>query len=131
MKAPGEQYARLIGGVLIVLAILTIAGFIYWRGKHSANFANVSAQLKTTEESAGISRETADTVGADQAESFAHYQQDQGAIRARIDAQPRAAGPADPDILRIAREAHARAVCAAGRVQRAQCSDDPTGAAGQ
>lgn len=122
---------RLIGAGIVLVLGASIAGAIYWRGKRAANFENVQAQLQTTEESAGISRQTADTVAIDQAETWQHAQADEGMIRGRIDAQPRAAGPADPDILRVAREAHARSICAASRVQRADCSDDATGAASQ
>lgn len=111
-----------------VALLLAGIGLVWWNGRHSADFANVKAEVKTQDASAAITRETADTVAQDQAEVAARAQADQENIRARIDANPRAAGPADADILRVAREAHARALCAASRVQRARCGDDPAAA---
>ena len=130
LELPGESTLRLIaGGVL--LALVGVAAFLIWRaGRNGAEFKNVQAQVRTTEASNTITRETADTVAQDQAETQKQARADEGVIRERIDAQPRAAGPADADILRVARAAHARALCAAGRVQRACSSDDPAGAAG-
>ena len=127
LRMPGEETIRLIaGGILLVLVVGGV--FLIWKGgKDRADFSNVKAALSTTEESAGISRTTADTVATEQADTWAQAQADEGIIRGRIDAQPRAAGPADPDILRVAREAHARAICAAGRVQRTSCGDDAAG----
>lgn len=127
LRMPGEETIRIIaGGILLVLVVGGV--FLIWKGgKDRADFSNVKAALTTTEESAGISRTTADTVATEQADTWAQAQADEGIIRGRIDAQPRAAGPADPDILRVAREAHARAICAAGRVQRTSCGDDAAG----
>ena len=128
LELPAErtarQTAKAIGWAVVTILVITFVAAIYWRGRKDVSFDNVQAQLRTTEESAGISLATADTVATEQAGTWAHAQADEGEIRARIDAQPRAAGPADPDILRVAREAHARALCAAGRVQRTDCGDD-------
>ena len=128
LELPAERTARqtanAIGWAVVTILVITFVAAIYWRGRKDVSFDNVQAQLRTTEESAGISLATADTVATEQAGTWAHAQADEGDIRARIDAQPRAAGPADPDILRVAREAHARALCAAGRVQRTDCGDD-------
>ncbi|HSD16795.1 MAG TPA: hypothetical protein VLC71_05965 [Thermomonas sp.] len=129
LELPGEQAARLIGAALIAFLVIGTLWLVWNGGKNRVDFGNVKAALQTTEESAGISRGTADTVATEQASTWAQAQADEGVIRGRIDAQPRAAGPADPDILRVAREAHARALCAASRVQRADCGDDPAGAA--
>ena len=133
LELPAERTARqtahAIGWAVVIILVITFVAAIYWRGRKDVSFDNVQAQLRTTEESAGISLATADTVATEQAGTWAHARADEGDIRARIDAQPRAAGPADPDILRVAREAHARADCAARRVQRAECGHDPAGAA--
>jgi len=134
LQMPGEATARLIGIAFILLLVIGTGVLIWKAGKDKADFGNVKAAFETTEQSAGISRNTGDTVAAEQAETWAQAQADEGVIRGRIDAQPRAAGPAgpaDPDILRVAREAHARALCAAGRVQRTQCGDDAAGAANE
>ena len=129
LRMPGEETIRLIaGGILLVLVVGGV--FLIWKGgKDRADVSNVKAALTTTEESAGISRTTADTVATDQAKVWADAQADEGIINERIHSLPRAAvGPADPDVLRVARKAHARALCAASGVQRAGCSDDPAGA---
>lgn len=121
---------RALRWAIPVVVVALVAGGIYWRGKNDADFSNVKAQVRTTEQSAEISRETADTVAADQTELWRQAQADEDYIDARIRTLPAGEfAPADPDILRIAREAHARALCAAGRVQRESSSDDSTCAA--
>ena len=130
MKLPGEDAVRAFAAVLLVVIAIGVVTWVYRNGRNQADFGNVQAQLATTEESAGISRATADTVAGEQADTWAHAQADEGYIRERIIAQPRTTGPADPDILRIAWEAHARALCSAGRVHGTQCGNDATGAPG-
>ena len=120
-----------LAALLAVLLLALIAGGLYARGKRAEQFKNVQAQLETTEASAGISRETAEIMAGDQAEVWQHMQADEARINERIQANPRVDGPADPDILRVARDAHARAVCAASRVQREKCSTDPAAPAEQ
>lgn len=128
-QMPGEAGVRAIAGLILALLIAGAVFLIWKNGKDSADFSNVKAGLATTEESAGISRTTADTVATDQAKVWADAQADEGIIHERINSLPRpVAGPADPDVLRVARKAHARALCAASGVQRAGCSDDPAGA---
>lgn len=124
VPVPGEQFARLLGVLLVVLFLISVVALIWFAGKRSEKQASTEDQLQVTEQSAGITRHTADTVAAEQAGTWKAAQADEGAIRARIDAQPRAAGPADPDVLRIARAAHARAECSARRLQREGCGDD-------
>lgn len=131
MNPPGEWQARLIGAGLLVLLIVAMIGAAYWRGERRANFRNVVGTVKTQEQAGEIGRQTADTVAQEQAALERQSQQDEVGIRERIHAQPRAAGPADADVLRIARAAHGRAVCAAGRVQRAECSDAAASGTGQ
>ena len=117
-----------MAGGLMALIVAVLAGGIYLVGRNDADFSNVKAQVRTTEASADISRQTAETVAADQAELWRHAQADEEFINARIRSTPTSAAPADPDVLRVAREAHARALCSASRVQREKCSDDPTAA---
>ena len=117
-----------MAGGLMALIVAVLAGGIYLVGRNDADFSNVKAQARTTEASADISRQTADTVAAEQAELWGLARANEDSINARIRSTPAPAAPADPDILRIAREAHARALCSASRVQREKCSDDPTAA---
>ena len=121
LQLPGELYLRMIG-VLLVLFLIVGTGALIWKAGHDrADFKNVKAQVQTTEASNEITRETADTVAQEQAQTWQQAQADEGFIRGRIDAQPRAAGHADPDILRAVSAAHDAAICAAQRVQRAEC----------
>lgn len=129
LAMPGEATARVIGASLIGLLVLSTLALVWNTSKNRVDFGNVKAALATTEESAGISRTTADTVATDQAKAWADAQADEETIDERINSQPRVSGPADPDILRVAREAHARALCAASRVQREGCGDDATAGA--
>ena len=128
LAMPGENALRAIGAGFIALLVIATLWLVWNASKNLVDFGNVKAALQTTEESAGISKATADTVAEDQAATWAHAQADEGFIRERIIERPVAAGPADPDILRVAREAHARALCSAGRVHGAGCGDDPAGA---
>ena len=118
-----------MAGGLMALIVAVLAGGIYLAGRNDADFSNVKAQARTTEASAEISRQTADTVAAEQAGLFELARADEDFINARIRSTPTSAAPADPDVLRVAREAHARALCAASRVQREKCSDDPAATA--
>lgn len=111
--------------VVAMLVVLTAAG-LYWRGRNDANLSNVKAQARTAEQSAEISRETAETVASDQAELWRQAQADEDYIHERIRTLPAGKpAPADPDILRIAREAHARSLCAASRLSGEGSRNDP------
>ena len=102
---------------LVALAVLLcIGGWLYWKGGDGERAAK--KENREVGESNEISRDTAGRVDKAGAETRTATETARGRIRERIETDPRAAGPADADLLRIAMEAHDRAIRAACRVQR-------------
>lgn len=109
----------------ILLIVLGVGGWLYFKGGDGERAAK--QENKEVAESNKVSRETAGNVDKAGAETRAANEAARGRIRERIESDPGASGAADPDLLRIAMEAHDRAVRAACRVQRT--SDCPAAAA--
>lgn len=114
--------------VVLLLAFIGL-GLTYCRGgsKARADVKVLRAEATATAVSTEISRETAGHVDTQGAETRERTRAAQETIRERIEADPRPATDADPAILRVAQEAHTRAIRAACRVQRT--SDCPTASA--
>ncbi len=115
--------------LIVALVLLLIGGCLYIKGgaKPRAEAKAAKAEIKAVGESNKISRDTQTNVEQQGAETRERTQQAQEDIRERIQADPVVSGSADPDILRIAQEAHQRAIRAACRVQRtSRCTDTAT-----
>ncbi len=112
--------------VALAIVIVAIGGCLYFKGgsKSRAVAKTAKAEIKAVGESNKISRDTQANVEQQGADTRDRTQQAQEGIRERIQADPVVSGSADPDILRIAQEAHQRALRAACRVQRtSRCTD--------
>ncbi len=114
----------------LAIVVLAIGGCLYFKGgaKPRAEAKAAKAEIKAVGESNKISRDTQTSVEQQGAETRERTQQAQEDIRERIQADPVVSGSADPDILRIAQEAHQRAIRAACRVQRTSRCGDPAAA---
>ncbi|HEY5805058.1 MAG TPA: hypothetical protein VIT90_15330 [Lysobacter sp.] len=105
--------------VVLLLAFIGL-GLTYCKGgsKGRSDVATLRTEAKATAVSTDISRDTAGRVDVQGAETRERTRAAQETIRERIEAAPRPAAGADPAILRVAQEAHVRAIRAACRVQR-------------
>ena len=120
-------------GIALMLAVLSLAGWLYWKGGHDKGLKvenkALKAEVKDVAESNETSRETQKRVDVQGAETRDRTQEAREAIRDRIQADPRPADRADADILRIATEAYQRAIRASCRVQRTSGCAETTGPA--
>lgn len=111
----------------MVVVLLSIGGCYYLKGRAdaatSADNKALQAQVKAANASAQVSRDTAAAVDLEAHETRERTAKAVEAIHATA-ANPDPAG--DTDVLRIAEEAHHRAIRAACRVQRT--SDCPASA---
>lgn len=112
-----------------LIVILVLAGYRCARKQNTTAVlkAEVKAQTaaaKQTADSVKISTDTQKRVETESEDTRQRTRRAVEAVDARIQAEPASPGPADPDLLRIAREAHQRALCAHSRVQRTSgCPD--------
>lgn len=111
----------------MVVVLLSIGGCIYLKGRKDSSTADTNkalqAQVRATSSSVQISRDTSAAVDLEAHETRERTAKAVEAIHATSsDPDPAAAA----DVLRIAREAHDRAIRAACRVQRT--SDCPAAA---
>lgn len=111
----------LIGAAALLVFVAAVAWRIYSNGKLVERAHQTQAQNTALTQTATVSRETAETRSAEQTQTQQEAQRVETIIRDRIVRVPVAAGPADPDILRAVSAAHDAAICAAQRVQRAEC----------
>lgn len=98
-----------------LIVILVLVGYRCARKQNTVAVlkSEVKAQTvaaKKTAESVKISTDTQRRVETESEETRQRTQRAVEAVDARIQAEPVGAGPADPDLLRIAREAHQRAL---------------------
>lgn len=118
---------------VIAALVVAVAGFVVWKlyaAGRAAEAASVAAEQATALRiAADVARRTEEARAAEQTETATRGQTYETIIRDRIVRVPAPADPADPDILRAVSAAHAAALCAASRVQRAQCGAAPTAAA--
>jgi hypothetical protein len=115
---------------LAVLAVLLcIGGWLYWKGGDGERAAK--QENKEVAASTEVSRKTAANVDKAGAETRTATEAARGRIRERIESEPVPVGPADVDLLRVAVEAHDRAIRAACRVQRTSDCPAPAGSTGQ
>lgn len=129
-------YIRHADKLVIAGVFIALCGGLVLFGRGCAKQETVRAEVKAyekaaerTEKSVAISVETqerVDTEGADTRKRTARAVEN---VDVAIQASPVDSGPADPDILRIAREAHQRAITAHCRMQReSHCADASTAA---
>jgi len=121
----------LIGAAALLVFVAAVAWRIYSNGKLVERAHQTQAQNTALTQTATVSRETAETRSAEQTQTQQEAQRVETIIRDRIVRVPVAAGPADPDILRAVSAAHDAAICAAQRVQRAECRPAATPAANE
>lgn len=121
----------LIGGALVLLFGAAVAWRIYSNGKLVERAHQTQAQNTALTQTATVSRETAETRAAEQTQTQQEAQRVETIIRERIVRVPVPAAPADPDILRAVSAAHDAAICAAQRVQRAECRPAAPATAGK
>lgn len=119
---------KLLAYALIVLALIGVG----WKcASDRADFSQVKAEVRSykkaateTKRSVEISKDTAARVDKESEDTRQRTARAVETIDAHITRDPVVAGPADPDLMRIAREAHSRAARAHCRVQRAgNCAD--------
>ncbi len=111
----------LVVAALAVLAISAVGWRIYHNGKLVERARQTQAQNTALTQAATVSRETAETRAVEQTQVQQEAQRVETIIRERIVRVPVPTAPADPDILRAVSAAHDAAICAAQRVQRAEC----------
>lgn len=99
-----------------LVALLGALAFAYHKGKNKADFSAVVGTVTTQQQAGEISRATTEQVAQEQWALEQQASRDEESINAAIRANPGTHGPADPAVLRVAQDAHARAICAAGRV---------------
>lgn len=121
----------LIGAVIAMVFVGAIGWRIYHNGKLVERARQTQTQNTALTQAATVSRETAETRAVEQTQVQQEAQRVETIIRDRIVRVPVAAGPADPDILRAVSAAHDAAICAAQRVQRAECRPAATPAANE
>ena len=121
----------LIGAVIATAFVGAVGWRIYSNGKLVERAHQTQAQNTALTQAATVSRETAETRAVEQTQVQQEAQRVETIIRDRIVRVPVAAGPADPDILRAVSAAHDAAICAAQRVQRAECRPAATPAANE
>lgn len=110
--------------IAILASLLVIAGAawkIRYDGQAAERARQTQAQARELQRAAQVSRETAEARAVEQVQVQQEAQRVETIIRDRIVRVPVAAAPADPDILRAVSAAHDAAICAASRVQRAEC----------
>ena len=118
--------------IAILASLLVIAGAawkIRYDGQAAERARQTQAQARELQRAAQVSRETAEARAVEQVQVQQEAQRVETIIRDRIVRVPVAAAPADPDILRAVSAAHDAAICAAQRVQRAECRPAATPAA--
>lgn len=130
---PGQIKALVKACILFALVVgLVLFGYRCARKQNTVAVlkSEVKAQTqaaKQTAESVKISTDTQKRVETESEDTRQRTQRAVEAVDARIEAEPATPGPADPDLLRIAREAHSRALSAHCRVQRtSDCTDTAT-----
>lgn len=128
--AVSGRLSLLLGLLVLALAVL---GLTYCQGGKGARgeVRELKAEAKATDASVETSRQAAEAVDMAGADTRHRTEQARGKIRERIEADPRPAGRADPDVLRPAREAYERSVRAACGVQRTSDCTETAAAAGQ
>ncbi|KAF1706275.1 hypothetical protein [Pseudoxanthomonas sacheonensis] len=126
------RYAPQLVAAVVVFLLAVVLVFSGARcSRRAADFRDVKAVVKAqnraaeqTTRSVQISKDTQERVEKESADTRQRTARAVEKIDARIQAEPAAPGPADPDVLHIAREAHQRALSAHCRVQRAgDCPD--------
>lgn len=115
--------------VALIVAVVGVYAYrIYEAGKAAERAKALQAQVAAQQRAADVSRETAEARAAEQTQTQQEAQRVETIIRERIVRVPAPAGTPDSDIMRAVADAHAAAVCAARRVQRAECSPAPAAA---
>ena len=107
------------------LAIVGIAGALYWKGGEWSRtlLKEAQEQLQATEQSNQISVNTQQRVDNDGYSTRKASEQRVERVEKRIATDPAGADQLDADILRESREAHNRAIRAACRMRRAVACD--------
>lgn len=118
---------RVYAYLAILLVVVGVGGWLYWKGGDGERAAK--NEIQAVANSGQVSRDTATNVDKAGAETRAATEGARGRIRERIESEPAAGGPADADILRVAQEAHQRAIRSACRVQRTSDCDAAASAA--
>lgn len=131
---PG-QIKLLVKGCILFAVVIGLVLIGYNCSRKSSTTAvlksEVKAQAQATKKTAESVKISTDTQKRVETESEGTRQRTQRAVEAvdaRIEAEPASPGPADPELMRIAREAHSRALCAHSRVQRAGDCANPSAA---
>lgn len=119
------SFLREYGRLILLLIVLAVVAFIYWKGQHDADTKHENKALRAdnraVSKSNKISRATQDRVGREGAATREQNDRDQRALDNATDTG--AAGAADDPGVRVAEEAYERAIRAACRVQRTSACD--------
>jgi hypothetical protein len=120
-------------GLALLVACLTLAGWLYWKGGHDEKVGGENKALKSDAKATGksnkISRETQGRVEQQGAETREQARRDAEALDEDARANSGDDAPADDDGMRVAQDAYDRAIRAACRVQRTSGCPDPAAAA--
>jgi hypothetical protein len=128
-------YIRHADKLLIAAVLIAICGGLVLFGRGCAKQETVRAEVKAyekaaerTEKSVQISADTQKRVDTEGADTRKRTAQAVEKVDAVIQASPVAPSAADADLLRLAREAHQRAIAAHCRVQRESDCANPSSA---
>lgn len=116
--------------IIALLVVVAVAVIYYWGGRGARQTVKTQdSTIKDMGRDAQTRAETATGMASDQSNTVEWASNAQGKIHERIIERPVAvpvaasSDAADADILRIAREAHARATCARERVRGKDAGD--------